>query len=344
MIVAFRLFENVAISKGKLLAFTDDRDVPSPEVVNQLTVLFAGVVELLEVIAFPVRGDIESGDGLLATDQEDTSDEAVVVLSIDTSSTEEVFARSLETSEEATNQVVSHEGKLELIVIFVVNEPQGVLLGLVVLPEPGKGDRASILVRVLTLPLVENQSGLAKSLERVLGLGSRLGFIFLLLSRLRSSFGGFLLRLLLLLGGGVLDSLLHKNGVLNNSLVDRLVDHGSVPTSNGRVLRAELLVQNGGKGAGDGGGSKDIGKGQTLTNEVSLSSEVLLKNGQVGESSLGGILNILLVVGVQSKERAVPRTDGGEELGVGIGYPAKDGSVVLLGLAQESSLLVLGGD
>jgi hypothetical protein len=92
----------VAVSVLELLAVNDDRDVPSPNVFNVLAVSLAGGVELDEVVALVVRGDIESGESLLATDHENTLDDTSVVDTVDTLATEEVLAGSLKTGVEAT--------------------------------------------------------------------------------------------------------------------------------------------------------------------------------------------------------------------------------------------------
>jgi hypothetical protein len=60
------------------------------------------VVELDELVALVVRSDIKGGKSLLATDQEDTSVDTSVVLSVDTLATKEVLAGSLKTSVETT--------------------------------------------------------------------------------------------------------------------------------------------------------------------------------------------------------------------------------------------------
>lgn len=334
----------MAVNVGPFLALTDDRDIPGPEVFDQLAVFLAGVVELLELVALPVRSDVESRDMLLAADQESTTDEALVVLTIDGGSTEEVLARTLETSEETTNQVVGHEGELELIVIFVVNKPERVLFGLVVLPEPGHGDRAGIIVGVLTLPLVQDQSGLAKGLKRVLGLGLRLHVRLLLLFFLSSRLGGLLLRLLLLLGRGVLDGLINQGRLRNDILPVTLVDNGVEPTGDGDELRADLLVKDSGVCATDNTGSKDISEGDTLTDEEGAGSEVSLQDLESSAGCSGVVLDGLLVVGGSTSKREVPGAKAADEVGVGERHPAKDGSIILLGGAQEGGLLVLGGD
>lgn len=94
------LLEVVAVSEGQLLAVLDNGNVPGPQVLDLLAVL--GRVELGELVALPVGGDIERGDVLLAADEEDTADDAVVVDTVDTADTEEVLAGGLETGEETT--------------------------------------------------------------------------------------------------------------------------------------------------------------------------------------------------------------------------------------------------
>lgn len=97
-----RLFEDVAVDVGKLLAINNDRGVPGPDVLDVLAVSLAVGVELVEVVALPVRSDIESRDGFLATDKEDTLVDTGVVGTVDTLAAEEVLAGSLKTSVETT--------------------------------------------------------------------------------------------------------------------------------------------------------------------------------------------------------------------------------------------------
>lgn len=98
----------MAVNPRVLLAVNVDRDVPSPEVLNGLAVLLLGVVKLGELVALPVRSDVESREGFLAADQENTGDDAVIVLAIDGLSAKEVLARGLKTSMETTFEKVRH--------------------------------------------------------------------------------------------------------------------------------------------------------------------------------------------------------------------------------------------
>lgn len=319
------------------LVTVGDGDVLAPHVLDELAVSLAGGVELDELVSLPVGANLEGGLPLLATDHEGTVDDTVVVDTVDGLGTEEVLAGSLKTGLEATDQVVGHEGELELVVVLVVDLPERVLVGLELLPEPGHGDSAGIIVGELALPVIEDESGLAKSLEGVLGLGG--------LSRGsgRGS-GGSGLGLLLLLGGDVLDNLLGELGLGEDSLEGLLVDNGGVPTGGSGVLLAPLLVKDSSEGAGEERGREDISQSDTLTNKVGVGGEVSLKRSDGLHGSLSGLVGGLLVVGLETEEGTVPGTELGEDLSVGEGQPAEDGSVVLLGLAEESGLLVLGGD
>jgi hypothetical protein len=71
---------------------------------------------------------------------------------------------------------------------------------------------------------------------------------------------------------------------------------------------------------------------------------VSLEDSDGAQGNLGSLIDGLLVVGLEAEQRAVPSTETGQKLTVGEGQPADDGSIVLLGLAKEGGLLVLGGD
>ena len=57
----YRLLENFAISPVVLLAVDIDRLVPRPLVLEELLVFSLAGVELDELVAFPVRSDVKSG-------------------------------------------------------------------------------------------------------------------------------------------------------------------------------------------------------------------------------------------------------------------------------------------
>ncbi|THZ80313.1 hypothetical protein D6C84_07549 [Aureobasidium pullulans] len=331
------------------LAFRLSGFIPSPHGLDELLVLGVLGVELGELVRLNIGSDIESGESLLATDEESTTDERVVGATVDGSSTEDVLAGALKTGEEATDLVVAHEGEGKLVVVLVVHSPEGVLLEVDVLPEPGKGNLAGLLVGVLALEVVNLEGGAAEGLDGVLGLGG-LGSLILIVVLGGSSLGlGGLLGLLslgggLLLGGLVGDGLLDELELLGNVRVDGLVGDSLEPTGDVGVVAAPLLVEEVLEAAGDDAGSEDVGKSEALTNEVGVDEEVVLKGtDSLGGGLLGGV-DGLLVVGVTADQRAEPATEGGEDLSVGKGHPSEDGGVVLLGLAEESGLLVLGGD
>lgn len=162
--------------------------------------------------------------------------------------TEEVLAGGLKAGEETADEVGAHEGKGELVVVLEVNLPEGVLLGLVVLPEPRESTGAGVLVGVLALPVVENKGGAAESLERMLGPEGLNGLLLLLLSLLLGRLGGsFLLgssRLGLLLGGSILDGLITELEVVSGRSVVLLAADELEPPGGVRVRSAELLVEN----------------------------------------------------------------------------------------------------
>lgn len=97
----FNLLENTTISKLISLAINNDGDILSPHISDELLVILAGVVELSELVRLPVGSDVEGLGGVLATDEESTLDDGVVVLAVDGGGAEDVLAGSLETGEEA---------------------------------------------------------------------------------------------------------------------------------------------------------------------------------------------------------------------------------------------------
>ena len=57
-----------------------------------------------------------------------------------------------------------------------------------------------------------------------------------------------------------------------------------------------------------------------------------------------GFVNILFVVRVAADEWAEPASEGWQDLMVGEGHPADDGSIILLGLAEKTGFLILRRD
>lgn len=245
-----------------------------------------------------------------------------------------------------TNQVVRHECHLQLVVVLVVNLPQGIILRVVVFPEPWHGNGAGVLVGVLALPVIKDHCWLGESLKRVLGLGS---WLLLLLSRGSgsgsSNFGGrSWLGSLFLFWWDILQWLLDERRLRNNSLENGLVDNGFIPSSSGRVRKAPLLAEDILESAVAETGSEEISQSYTLTNKESVTGKVLLKDIECFQSTGRGFLNSLLVVGFLAKDWAEPGTDVWNNFRVGKAHPAKDGGIVLLGLSEKGSLLVLGSN
>lgn len=344
------LLEDLAIGPLVGLAVGLDGLIPAPLVLEEFLVLGLGGVELGELIGLPIWSDIESGHSLVATDEESTTDDGVVVLAVDGGGTEDVLAGSLKTGEEATDEVGAHESESQLIVVLVVDTPQGVLLGLVVLPEPGKGNGAGVLVGVLALPVIKDERRLAKRLKRVLGLGGSRSFLLL---DGRSNRGGSgsgdssrrrLLGLFLLLGGSVLDSLLDLLSLRDDGSENRLAADQVEPAGEVREFLTERLVEDILEATNGQGGDEEIGESDALGDEEGVEEEVRVDdtNGLAGASS--SLINVLLVVGHATDQREEPLSNLGEDLGVGERHPAEDLGVIALGLAEKSGLIVLGGD
>src|SRR6266536_2882450 len=101
----YSLLEDLTISPWILLASNNDWLLPGPLLVDELLVLRLGGVQLGEFVALVVRSNIESWESVLATDDESALDDRVVLDTVDRSTTEDVLAGSLETSEETADQV-----------------------------------------------------------------------------------------------------------------------------------------------------------------------------------------------------------------------------------------------
>jgi hypothetical protein len=204
-------------------------------------------------------------------------------------------------------------------------------------------------VGVLALPLVKRERGLAEGLERVLSLGGSRGLVRSRSSGSGSSGSGLLLGLLLgllgLLGGSVGKSGgLEELDLLSNLREDGLGADSLEPSGDGGVLLAPLLVKEVLEAASGDANSEEISKGDALANEEGVADEMLLNNGESLQGSLGSIVDVLLVVGSVALEGTEPSDEAGKDLRVEEGHPLQDRSIVLLGLAEESGLLVLGGD
>jgi hypothetical protein len=100
-------------------------EVPGVGSLEEGLVLGVLEVKMLELVGLPVRGDVNDRLNILATGNQDTTDDRVVGLAKDTHRTEEVLAGSLKTVEEAADQVRRHEGLGQLVVVLKINTPDG---------------------------------------------------------------------------------------------------------------------------------------------------------------------------------------------------------------------------
>jgi hypothetical protein len=93
-----------------------------------------------------------------------------------------------------------------------------------------------------------------------------------------------------------------------------------------------------------------LGQGDTLTNKVGVGSEVSLEGSNGLEGSLGGVIDgawyrPLMGLDAYNKKNVDDAAKAALKAVAALEtQPAEDGSVVLLGLAEEGGLLVLGGD
>jgi hypothetical protein len=90
--VTRRLLEDLAISPWVSLATNGDWLLPSPLLVDELLVGWVGVVELGELVALMVWGNVESGESLLTADDEGALDDTVVGSSIDTGASKNILS------------------------------------------------------------------------------------------------------------------------------------------------------------------------------------------------------------------------------------------------------------
>lgn len=161
-------------------------------------------------------------------------------------------------------------------------------------------------------------------------------------SRLRSRLL-LLLLLLLLLRRNILQCLLAVNDLIS-LLESSLVRDGLEPSEDGGVGVTPGLVEDGAEADGQHGGNEVVSERETLGDEELVGGEVLLDEVEEADGAHLGLLDGLLVVRGGAGEGTDPGSEAGEGLGVAPGHPLQDGGIVLLGLAEESGLLVLRGD
>lgn len=325
------LLEDLAISKAL--------DFPGHVLFDLiLLLLILGRLDLLELVGWVISSIVDLVRDLLATDDEVTRDGVVVVGTGDEHGTESILASTLKTGEETTNQVVGHEDKSQLVVVTVVNAPDGPTLLIKVLPEPLHGN-IGIVVAVHTLPFIKNEAALGKKIQSRLGLGSRLRSF---LSRSGSSLLGLLLLfLLLLLGRSVLQSSLAKSDFTKSFLELGLVDAGGEVTVDVLVLGAESLVKDELVTQDEGSDNSNIGKSDVLTNKVGLGQKNLVQSIHSTLDLFDTSIDIGLHVRVVTKERIDPLAKVGVDLVLGKEDPLHDQSLLNVVGAQDGVVLLL---
>jgi hypothetical protein len=96
-----QLLEHLAIRPLVLLPLDLDWFVPAPLIFQVLLILWLGGVKFGELVAFVVRSDVEGGESLIATDEEDTLDDGVIGGAVDGGGPKEILAGCFETIEKA---------------------------------------------------------------------------------------------------------------------------------------------------------------------------------------------------------------------------------------------------
>lgn len=199
-------------------------------------------------------------------------------------------------------------------------------------------------------PVVEDEGSLRERLKRVLSLRLSGPVILLLLILLlllllgRRSGSGLGLLLLLLLRGLIGDGSLDDLDLIPNTAEDRLVADSVEPPGESRVGSTPLLVPEELEATSGDRSNEEVSQRQTLADKVCVNSEVVLENGGVLRAGVQAVLHSLLVVRLQSEDGAERTGQLGKKFRVGKREPSKNRSVILLRLAEESRLLVLGGD
>ncbi len=96
------LLEHFPIRPWIFFAVNNNRLIPSPLIIHKLFILRLTGIELREFEALVIGCYVEGWLGLLATDDEGTLDDGVVLLAVNGRGTEDIFAGGFEAGEEAT--------------------------------------------------------------------------------------------------------------------------------------------------------------------------------------------------------------------------------------------------
>merc|ERR1719282_2147432 len=105
-----------------------------------------------------------------------TRDGAVVVLAKQTNGSKGVLVKFVQPLEHASDEVTGHEDHGELVIVLVISPPDGVVLMVKVLPEPGHG-LGFIIVGIESLPFFKIKGSFGHLLKWISFL-LNFGFIF----------------------------------------------------------------------------------------------------------------------------------------------------------------------
>merc|ERR1719209_1294222 len=153
-----RLLEDLALVEISAL---DILALPLPVLSNLGLALLRLGIQFLPVIAgiinLPVLTQFEGK--FLSLEDPDATDGGIVVLAEKTSRCKRVLLEFLQTLEHSSDEVARHEDHGQLVIVLVVASPDGVVLVVKVLPEPGNG-RILVIVGVKPLPFLQIESSL----------------------------------------------------------------------------------------------------------------------------------------------------------------------------------------
>lgn len=116
--------------------------------------------------------------------------------------------------------------------------------------------------------------------------------------------------------GSVFDSLVNQDGLLNDGLPDWLVDNGLEPTGGVGVLITPRLVQDILEATRNLRSKEEICKSDPFTDEEGVNKQVVFQDLDDIKGGLLSIFDRLLVVRVLADQRAEPKSEMWEDLGV----------------------------
>jgi hypothetical protein len=315
------------------------------EVLNEGLVLSVGGISLAPGVGVAVLAHLnrEFRGTVSSTNHEDSVDLRVVVLTKGDDDTEGILAGRLETLDESTGQVGGHEHLGQVLVEEVVSEPDGPSIGLVVLPEPGNDGTTDILqvVGVNALELLQVELGGGKQVQWVGGLLDGLLLIVVLLAGSSggssgrgggSSSGG---------RGGLGDEDLSLGAQVqrtsNGSKVG-LTNNGREPTDDIGEGLAELGIEDHAETCEERAAQDNIGEGDGLSNQIGVSQQVVVQDGQqLGQILLRGLSSGSVELEV-AQDGVDPDTEGSIDLGAPVDPGINNGSLIGGSSIQDASL------